>query len=177
MKTIVDTYGVSPRTSAPQPTIAIVSRSRRRRASAVRQSSVVFDGYADDLFRLASVLSDNAEFAQHLVIQAIVSDQFSGPAPQHAHELSASLVRAWVNRDRSAWAADNADRSDLSPRSAILGDLHTLDDEHRAVLTLCKFGAHTYREAAHVLHLSAERAATLLCEAMHQLQVRVNSRD
>lgn len=180
MNATVDAYEVSPRTPIPQPTLAIVSRSRFRRARARRQSSEVFDWYAGDLFRLASVLSDNSELAQHLVIQAIVSHRFSGLSSRnsrYSQELSAAVVLAWVNRDSSAWTADDAGGSVSSPRSIMLDDLHTLDDDQRAVLALCRFGGHTYREAADVLGLSAERAANLLREAMRHLHDRQYSRD
>ncbi|MEJ7635829.1 hypothetical protein [Aeromicrobium sp.] len=126
----------------------------------------VFDHYGSELHLMARILTDDQELAERVVIQAIAAHH-SGPCT--LRQLSAAVYVAWA-----AWGPHPRTSASLAPvddsaAEAQLYEFHGLQDDQRAALGLCRFGGHTYRQAALVMGLPADHVAELLCAAMRNL--------
>ncbi|MBC7595007.1 MAG: hypothetical protein H7288_13890 [Kineosporiaceae bacterium] len=144
--------------------------------SVVRRSSdALLDSYGPALFAVACVLIHDPMRAEKLVGQTILaSDDGFLRRPKVdscvvARRLAAQVYRRYFCADPHASGSITVLATDDSPYGALHWDLRALTDDHRAALALCKFGGHTYRQAAVVLDLPASHVAELLCEALRQL--------
>lgn len=121
-----------------------------------------YDELGPNLYRLASVLTDDAELAEQLVLQAIMA---CGHAPSSRQDLSTRVYVAWL-----AWGGPvRTTALEETPEATLHQHIHGLAAEARAALGLCAYGGHTYRRAAELLGIAPERVAQLLGEAMRHL--------
>jgi len=120
------------------------------------------DQHGPALHHVASALTADAGLAAKLVVRAVLACRHDDVDPG-LRELSSLVVLGWLGRPSQL-------PTDTVPLPSLLQDVHALPDDQRALLALCRFGAHTYRDAARVLTLSADGAAVLLCTALRTLQ-------
>ena len=136
----------------------------------VRKAGRLFDRHGTALHTFASILTKDPLHAETLVIDAICSQVALPPLTDQdtkqrsARKLAAATYAAWSCRP--APPTPTPAPAGIKSRSSTLTALHQLPDDHRAALALCSFGGHTYRQAASVLGLPAERVAILLREAL-----------
>ena len=122
----------------------------------------MYDEVGPNLYRLACVLTDDAELAEQLVLQAIMASRH---APGSRQDLSTRVYVAWL-----AWGgAVRTTALDEAPEATLHQHIHGLTAEARAALGLCAYGGHTYRRAAELLGIAPDRVAQLLRDAMRQL--------
>lgn len=142
---------------------ALTSYNRR-----MRRAAKLFDRHGTALHTIASVLTTDPLHAETLVIDAI-SSQIAPPLTDQntkqrsVRELAAAVYVAWSCRPAPP---DPVGPTGIKPPSTTLTALRRLPEDHRAVLALCTFGGHTYRQAAAVLGLPDTKIAELLCEAL-----------
>lgn len=137
-----------------------------RLSPAGRRSFRALKAHGAGLQAVARMLTDDPELAARLVVRAILTGSTTGPDPD-LRELSAFLVSQWISDVAvHGWSAPGIGHATTAP---VLQEVHRLPGDQRALLALCKFGAHTYREAAAVLNIQAGAAAALLGEAMRAL--------
>lgn len=153
----------------------VVSRiSRRRRAHRALRSVTTLPAGADalvdqhgyELYLMAHVLTADPEHAERLVAQAISAH---GDGPRDLGELAAAVFVAW-----SAWGPLSQEQDPALPAGSsssaqMMHDLHALPEDRRAAIALCRYGGHTYRQAADVLGLPAADTAQLLGQALRTL--------
>ena len=120
-----------------------------------------FDRHASDLNRVAATLTDDVEHATTIVVRALASCTTDEP---RLRDLSAQVVTAWLYDDTTQPSA-----SALPAEVSILHDVRGLPDTERALLALCRFGDHTYREAADALGVTHLTAALLLATTLRVL--------
>lgn len=130
------------------------------------ESGAAFDTYGKELHVLASVLTTDTELAEQLVVQAIVAHQ-GGPCT--LRELSAAVHVAWLAWGPPIWSVELPPAPSTSTSAAMLYEMHGLPDDQRAALGICRFGGHTYRQAADLFGVPAEDVARMLCEALRAL--------
>ena len=116
-----------------------------------------------DLSRVAATLTDDPEHATTLVVRALATCAADEPA---LRDLSAHIATGWLYDDTTRAAA-----SVLPIEVSILHDLRSLAPTERALLALCRFGDHTYREAADTLGVTHLTAASLLTATRRGLAV------
>lgn len=139
-----------------------------RRSSELTASSAeaAFDMFGGRLHVLASVLTDDAELAERLVMQAVLEhDEESG---SH-QELSRHLHLAWLSAGGPSRRGDGSLPSDQSVGSGMLLGIRRLSPDQRAALGLCAYGDHNLRQAADAMAVSPRVVAELLEAAMRGL--------
>ena len=142
-----------------------ILRWRRRRVVPTQGTAMVtYDEFGQRLHLLASVLTDDADLADRLVIQAILAYESE---PSTLQELSAGVYVAWMAWGNPPLSADRL--GGTSTGAKVLHEIRGLPADQRAALGLCKYGGHTYRRAAEVLGLAPDRVARLLGEALQSL--------
>lgn len=139
-------------------------RSRVTAQTCVAES--MYDAFGQRLHLFATVLTDNPELADQLVIQSIVAHESESSTLQ---ELSAGVYVAWVAWGRPPISSCGRPPTDASPSAQMIEEIHELSEDQRVALGLCKYGGHTYRRAAEVLGLSPNRVASLLAEGLRCL--------
>ncbi len=131
-----------------------------------RRSLRLLKSHGAALHAVAAVLTDDQTLGARLAVLAITSGGTDDGDPG-VRDLSSAIVVAWLgSRVSSETPAGAAGRA---PGPSVLQDVHRLPERQRALLALCKFGGHTFREAALVLGISADQAAALLCDAVRSL--------
>ncbi len=130
------------------------------------RAETMFDEFGQRLNLFASVLTDDPELVDRLVIQSIVAHESEASSLQ---ELSAGVYVAWI-----AWGSPPLSNhgylsADASPATLLINEIRDLAADQRAALGLCKYGGHTYTRAAEVLGLAPDHVATLLGEALRSL--------
>jgi len=135
-------------------------------ASAAHQthrSMRILGRHGDELHAVATLLTDDADLAMRLVVRAIVAPRDGSVAT--LRELSASVVRHWLDGHPARLAP-------VPPTSSptLVEAVHGLPAHHRAALALCRFGDHTYREAAVLLDVPASTVAELLAATLRSLR-------
>lgn len=142
------------------------------RTSRRRSASELLDRLGPELYRLATVLTADADFAERLVISAI-GDHCPNDSPQSdLRNLSAAIFLEWTRRDLPAIAPKRSGRlrrPAATPDDLTLDELHALPEDQLGALALCKFGAHSYRRAAELLGIPATELASILCAALRSL--------
>lgn len=139
----------------------------------MRRAAKLFDRHGAALHTIASVMTNDPLHAEALVVDAI-SSQIAPPLTDQntkqrsVRELAATVYVAWSCRP--APPTPILAPTDIKPPSTTLTALHLLPDDHRAVLALCTFGGHTYRQAATVLGLPDTKIADVLREALLTLE-------
>ncbi|KQX72378.1 RNA polymerase sigma factor [Aeromicrobium sp. Root472D3] len=127
--------------------------------STSEQHLQVLDLHGADLHAVASVLTTDPELAEQLVVVAVrtsLPDDDLG-------RLSGTVVRAWL--DGHPEQLETIVPAAPTP----LSRLHELPVHQRASLALCRFGGHTYRQAADLLELPAASVADLLTTSLRAL--------
>ncbi|WP_162891390.1 RNA polymerase sigma factor [Aeromicrobium sp. A1-2] len=120
--------------------------------------------HGNDLMGVARTLTRDEQLAEQLVVDTLTAYDHGRPDHGELRTLAAGVMVAWLGRNRDEPSGPG------SITSQIYDELHTLPDEQRTVLALCRFGGHTYREAAELLGLPAADVADLLGRAMRSLQ-------
>ncbi|MGH3360807.1 MAG: hypothetical protein ACRDO7_18530 [Nocardioidaceae bacterium] len=123
------------------------------------------------LYLLGCVLTADEDDAVTVVADAI-GQRYDGPAAADLREgpdarrrlarhvyLEGSRLGGSSTPARPAAPGEAADRGSLPP--AVLW-LMRLSTQQRALIALCLFGGHTYREAAALMNIEADEAMTLL---------------
>lgn len=121
------------------------------------------DRHAADLSRVAATLTDDVEHATVLVVRALAA---CTAGELGFRDLSAHVVTDWLYGDDA-----EPSLSELPAEVSILHDLRGLPPTERALLALCRFGDHTYRDAADALGVSHLTAASLLTATVRSLAV------
>lgn len=129
-------------------------------------AAAVFDRHGSTLHLLAMLLTDDPEIAEQIVVQAVVA-HVGGPAS--LQQLSAALHLAWCCRIPAS-GPPQVPSIPTAP-SSVLAEMQALPIQERLALGLCRFGGHTYREAADVLSLSPGVVARQLASALRTLAV------
>ena len=127
--------------------------------STSEQHLQVLDRHGTDLHAVATVLTSDPELAQQLVVLAV---RTSLP-DDGLDRLSGTVVRAWL--DGHPEQLETITPAVPTP----LSRLHEMPAHQRASLALCRFGGHTYRQAADVLELPADQVADLLTTSLRAL--------
>lgn len=143
------------------------TRENRRETAAE-----LLDRLGPALCRLAGVLTDNLQLAEQLVLTAIAEHRSDGSAQRDLRVLSGAIYLDWASRDSAELAVDPAGRGPRpapTTSSETLDDLHALPQDQLAAVALCKFGAHSYRQAADLLGVPAAELAQILCAALRNL--------
>ena len=135
--------------------------------------AATYDQFGHSLYLLACVLTDDAKLAEQLVVQTIVA-HLSGPST--LRELSAGVHVAWLAWDQPQSSAESAPPPVTAPEAQLMHEIHGMLAEQRGALGLCKYGGHTYRQAAELLDLPPEQVARLLCDALRSLANPLASR-
>lgn len=132
--------------------------------SDTRQAPVrTFDRFAADLHAVASVLTADPELADRLVLAAVTTPGAGAGSSPALRELSARVVGDWLE-------GHPEDVPTIVPAvPSPLDRLHGLPPDERAALALCRFGGHTYREAADVLGQPHGTVADLLTSSLRGL--------
>lgn len=118
------------------------------------------------LYRVAAMLTDDDDWAARLVVRSVRA-RGTEPHEDDVRSMCALVVLAWLGGSASPEASGRP--SSTAGAAALLQDVRSLPDDQRALLALCAFGSHTYREAAAVLDIHAGDAALLLGRALHAL--------
>lgn len=124
------------------------------------------DRHAAELGRVAAVLTDDAELAADLLVRAFVACS-AGTDDADLRSLSAHVATSWLGGPVTSGTSGRA--AGVPSAEPVLRDIRSLPDDQRTLLALCRFGAHTYREAADVLGLAHLDAALLLTTALRSL--------
>ncbi|MBC7629905.1 sigma factor-like helix-turn-helix DNA-binding protein [Aeromicrobium sp.] len=151
---------------ARRPAQAAPRHARRSTDATEDPSGAVFDEHGNELYLLACVLTEDPDLAEELVIQAIMAHR---GGPSTLREFSAAVHEAWWAWGPESRTVDRQLLDDSSASETILHELHGLPDDQRSALALCRFGDHTYRQAAERLGRPAKEVALLLCEALRTL--------
>lgn len=124
-----------------------------------------FDEHGHRLHALARVLTDDPALAEQLVLAVLLPGR-STPVDYRTH--AADLHHVWAGLGHLPLYA-GVRAVDVSPSSQVLADIHTLPDDQRAALGLCRFGGHSFRQAAETLALAPDVVAGLLGDALRAL--------
>jgi DNA-directed RNA polymerase specialized sigma24 family protein len=120
------------------------------------------------LHALAQLLTAEPDLAEHLVVRAVRTSLLG----DDLRRLAAAVVRAWLDqrpdgRDRIPSAIPAIPVVPAVP--AILAAVHALPPRQRASLALCRFGGHTYRDAAALMDVPPAEVADLLTSSLRAL--------
>ena len=163
-------YTAAHRTAAPETARQPALRSLRRALRPAKEPdpnvATTYDEFGHSLYLLACVLTDDAKLAEQLVVQTIVEHQ-SGTST--LRELSAGIHVAWLAGGQPPLSAESSPLPETSSGALTLHDIHRLSADQRAALGLCKYGGHTYRQAADLLDLLPEQVTRLLCDSLRIL--------
>ena len=165
-------YTAAHRTSALEtarhPALRSLRRVLRPATKPDAPAATTYDEFGHSLYLLACVLTDDAKLAEQLVVQTIVEHQFG---PSTLRELSAGIYVAWLAGGQPPLSAESSPLAETSSGALTLHDIHQLSVDQRAALGLCKYGGHTYRQAADLLDLLPEQVTRLLCDALRVLAI------
>lgn len=140
-------------------------------ASSLALRERTWDLHGSALYSLALSLLGNQRPAARAVTRGVVEvlDTTAHPEPELLRRpLSGAVYRQCEQAD----ATVGETRPDHL--SALLTWLADLTAHQRAVLVLCTYGGHSYREAAEVLDLSPTEAAGLLTSGLRRLRERAS---
>lgn len=158
------------RTTAPEgarlPAIETLRRALRAAKKPESRVATTYDEFGNVLYLFACVLTEDVKLAEQLSVQAIVAHR-SGPST--LQDLSAGVHGAWQAWGNLPLSARASPLPGTSPGALMLHEIHGLPDDQRAALRLCKYGGHTYLQAADLLGVSPEQVARLLCDALRSL--------
>ena len=163
-------YAAAHRTPASETARYPALRSLRRVFRPAKEPdppvATSYDEFGHSLYLLACVLTDDAKLAEKLVVQTIVEH----PLGQSTlRELSAGIHVAWLAGGQPPLMDESSPLPEPSSGALTLHDIHRLSSDQRAALGLCKYGGHTYRQAADLLNLLPEQVTRLLCDALRVL--------
>ncbi len=127
-----------------------------------RRSLKALDRHGAALHSIASLLTPDPDLAESLVVHAVTASA-PGP-PGDLRQLSALLVRGWFDGHLEEIESIPSVKRTLPDRA------HGLPPHQRASLALCRFGDHTYRQAADVLGVPHATVAELLGATLRALQ-------
>lgn len=127
-----------------------------------RDVGELFDRIGPELCRLAGVLTADADCADELVLTAIAEHRADGSCRSDLRILAGAIFLDWASRETVDLAAE-------SSGDGIVGDLRGLPHEQLAAIALCRYGGHSYRQAADLLGLPAAELAQILCAALRNL--------
>lgn len=143
--------------------------------------AAIVDEHGYDLYVLANVLTADPAHAERLVAQAISAH---GDGPCAFRELAGAVYLAWFAWGSVAGVGENdlgeqgldeqgRDEQGRAPVGSkvaqVMRELHALPEDQRAAIGLCRYGGHTYRQAAEALGLPAADTAQLLGQALRAL--------
>lgn len=164
-KTVAGTHRTPAQGSTGRSALRLLRRPRPTRAAGP-PATAAYDEFGQSLHLFACALTDDAELAGQLVIQTILAHQ---SAPRTLQDLSAGVYIAWIAWGNPPLSAETSVAPGASATTRMLHEIHGLPADQRAALGLCKYGDHTYRQAAAVLGLAPDRTAQLLCDALRTL--------
>ena len=165
-KTLTAAHRTPTPDTARHPALKILRRALRVAKEPDPDFVATYDQFGHSLHLLACVLTDDAKLAQKLVVQTIVKHQ---PGQSTLRELSADIHMAWLAGGQPPLSAEPSPLPKTSSGALTLHDIYRLAADQRAALGLCKYGGHTYRQAADLLDLLPEQVTRLLCDALRAL--------
>lgn len=131
-----------------------------------RRSFRALRNHGTTLHAVASMLTADPDLAARLVVLAIASCSADDVDPC-LRDLSTAVAIEWLGT--GVHHASSRPGAEGVTGSSLLQEVSCLPDDQRALLALCRFGGHTYREAALVLGIPADLAARLLGDALRSL--------
>lgn len=165
-ETLADAHRAPAPEGARHPALETLRRALRPAKKPEPRVATTYDELGHALYLFACVLTDDVKLAEQLVVQTIVAHQ-SGPST--LQDLSAGVHVAWLAWGHPPLSAESSPLPGTSPSALMLHEIHGLPTDQRAALGLCKYGGHTYRQAADLLDLPPEQVARLLCDALRSL--------
>ena len=152
--------------TAQHPALKILRRALHVAKEPDPDFVATYDQFGHSLHLLACVLTDDAKLAENLVAQTIVKHQ---TGQSTLRKLSADIHASWLAEGQPPLSAESSSLPETSSGALTLHDIHRLSADQRVALGLCKYGGHTYRQAADLLDFSPEQVTRLLCDALRSL--------
>lgn len=165
-KTLAGAHRTPAQGATRHPAIKILGRALRVTKKPEPEVATTYDQFGSSLFLFASVLTDDVKLAEQLVFQTIIAHQSGSSTLQ---DLSASVHIAWLAWGQPQSPAESPPTPGRSPGAQLLHEIRGMPADQRAALGLCKYGGHTYRQAADLLDLRPEIVARLLCDTLRIL--------
>lgn len=137
-----------------------------------------YDAHGSALFSLARVIVGEPTQAEAIVVHVLLDAEtrsISGggtPVRRHlARRVYLRCTRARLGVSSTSGDLPSGDyRPTTDPQTSIVATLSALSEQQRAVIALCLYGDHTYRQVADVMALPASVVADLIRSGLQRLR-------